>query len=135
MSDDELPAFLTVEEAARVLRIGRTKAYAMATEWRVTGGKSGMPVRDFGGVLRVPLAAIKEMAGGELDPALVRAAISRPKLATVPEPVIDLTESDSVIDLTEPDSAPAPTPERRPARGARRQPKAQLDLFDLPPAS
>ena len=127
MSVDELPAFLTVEEAAAVLRIGRTKAYAMATEWRVTDGKRGMPVRDFGGVLRVPLASIKEMAGGELDPALVRAALSKPKLASVPDPVIDLTEPDPVIDLT--------GPEQRPARRSRRQPKDQLDLFDLPPAS
>ena len=124
MSDDELPAFLTVEEAARVLRIGRTKAYAMVTEWRVTGGKRGMPVRDLGGVLRVPLAWIKEMAGGELDPAVVRAALSKPKIAAVPEPVIDLTDPKTIDE-------PAP----RPARRARHQPTDQAALFDLPPAS
>ena len=121
---DELPAFLTVEEAARVLRIGRTKAYAMVNEHRVTGGKSGMPARDLGGVLRVPLAWIKEMAGGELDPAVVRAALSKPKLATVPDPVIDLT-----------DPAPAPQPQPRPTRRSRTHSTAQSALFDLPPAS
>ena len=124
MDDDELPAFLTIEEAARVLRIGRTKAYAMATEYRVTGGKSGMRVLDLGGVLRVPLSVIVEMSGGELDPAAVRAALSKPKLAAVPEPVIDLT-----------DAKPTDEPEPRPARRSRRQPKTQPALFDLPPAS
>ena len=28
-----LPDLLTVEEAARLIRVGRTKAYAMAQEW------------------------------------------------------------------------------------------------------
>ncbi len=49
-----LPDLLTVEEAARVLRIGRTKAYAMTVEWRRTHGKTGLPVVDFGNALRVP---------------------------------------------------------------------------------
>jgi hypothetical protein len=121
---DALPAFLTVEEAASLLRIGRTKAYAMAKEWRRTGGKSGLPVRDLGDILRVPLKALEEMAGGELDAELLRPAQA---LAAVPDPVIDVTEPDPVIDLT--------VPEPRPARRSRRQPKDQLDLFDLPPAS
>jgi len=128
MSDDELPAFLTVEEAARVLRIGRTKAYAMVTEHRVTGGTSGMPARDLGGVLRVPLAWIKEMAGGELDPAVVRAALSKPKSKSKPAPV-----PDPVIDLTDP--APAPEPQPRPTRRSRAHDNAHPALFDLPPAS
>lgn len=29
----------TVEEAARLIRVGRTKACAMAEEWRATGGR------------------------------------------------------------------------------------------------
>jgi len=40
-----LPDLLTVEEAARILRIGRTKAYAMAREWRRTGGSPVCPCR------------------------------------------------------------------------------------------
>jgi hypothetical protein len=117
-----LPAFLTVEEAAALLRIGRTKAYAMVTEWRVTGGKRGLRVVDLGGVLRVPLSAIEEMAGGPLDASLLRPKVRVAKPA--PDVVIDLTEPEPVIEL-----------ERRPARRTRRQPADQPGLFDLPPAS
>ncbi len=52
------PATLTVEEAAQVLRIGRTTAYALAREWRTTGGRSGLPVLDLGRSLQVPRAAL-----------------------------------------------------------------------------
>src|SRR5437899_12409670 len=55
------PETLTVEEAASVLRIGRTKAYAMTKEWRATNGRSGLPVIDLGGVLRVPRRAIDRL--------------------------------------------------------------------------
>ena len=114
---DGLPAFLTVEEAGALLRIGRTKAYAMTREWRATDGKSGLPVVDLGDVLRVPLKALEELAGGELNPELLRPTRL---LTPVPDPVIDLTD---------------PEPEPRPARRSRRQPKDQPALFDLPPAS
>jgi hypothetical protein len=63
---DGLPLVLTVEEAGEVLRIGRTKAYAMAREWRDTGGLSGLPVIDLGHVLRVPRRALEQLLGGEL---------------------------------------------------------------------
>ena len=43
------PAFLTVEEAAAVLRIGRTAAYVLARRWEETGGADGLPVVRFGG--------------------------------------------------------------------------------------
>lgn len=129
---DALPAFLTVEEAGALLRIGRTKAYAMTVEWRTTGGKSGLPVVDLGDILRVPRKALEEMAGGELDAELLRPT---PALAAVPDPdpEIDLTAPDPVIDLTDPE--PVREPRTRPTRRSRTQPKSQLDLFDLPPAS
>lgn len=49
---------LTVEEAAKVLRIGREAAYDLARQWRVTGGREGLPVVRFGRSLRVPRAAL-----------------------------------------------------------------------------
>ncbi len=64
--DERLPSLLTVEEAGTLLRIGRTKAYAMTREWRETGGRSGLPVIDLGHVLRVPRRALEELIGTEL---------------------------------------------------------------------
>lgn len=61
-----LPDLLTVEEAARVLRIGRTKAYAMAVQWRRTHGKTGLPVVDFGNALRVPRCQLEAIVGGPI---------------------------------------------------------------------
>ncbi len=66
MLREGLPVLLTVEEAGELLRIGRTKAYAMAREWRETEGRSGLPVVDLGHVLRVPRQALEEMIGAEL---------------------------------------------------------------------
>jgi hypothetical protein len=60
----EVPVLLTVEEAGELLRIGRTKAYALTREWRETNGRSGLPVIDLGNVLRVPRHALEEMIGG-----------------------------------------------------------------------
>lgn len=61
------PAFLTVEEAAVVLRIGRTAAYEATRRWRATGGAEGIPVVRIGGTLRVPRRKLEEMAGGPIE--------------------------------------------------------------------
>jgi hypothetical protein len=66
---DELPEFLTVEEAAAVLRIGRTSAYLLAQRWRHTGGQSGLPVQRIGRLLRVPRSALERMAVSPEDAA------------------------------------------------------------------
>jgi len=62
----EVPVLLTVEEAGELLRIGRTKAYALTREWRETNGASGLPVIDLGNVLRVPRRALEELIGTDL---------------------------------------------------------------------
>lgn len=64
---EELPEFLTIEEAAAVLRIGRTSAYLLAQQWRHTGGQSGLPVQRLGRLLRVPRAALARMAVSPAD--------------------------------------------------------------------
>jgi hypothetical protein len=61
-----LPDLLTVEEAALLLRISRTKAYALTRQWRATGGATGLPVVDFGDTLRVPRQALERMLGVKL---------------------------------------------------------------------
>ena len=66
-SDSTVPDFLRVEEAARVLRIGRTAAYELAREFLATAGKSGLPVVRVGRQLRVPRHHLEVLAGGPVS--------------------------------------------------------------------
>jgi excisionase family DNA binding protein len=78
----DIPEFLTVEEAAVLLRIGRTSAYALAKQWRDTGGQKGLPVIELGRQLRVPRAALMELHAAAM-------AASRDELPSrLPEPDI-----------------------------------------------
>lgn len=65
----ELPEVLTVEEAARVLRISRGAAYELARVWRETNGREGLPVFTLGRTLRVPRAGLERLLAGGLPPA------------------------------------------------------------------
>jgi len=67
------PSFFTVEEAAQILRIGRTAAYMAAKRHRVSKGVEGLPVVMIGGSLRVPRVALERLAGGpvQLDDRVV----------------------------------------------------------------
>lgn len=58
------PCFYTVEEAALILRIGRTTAYRLARLYVSTGGAEGLPAILVGGQLRVPRVALERLAGG-----------------------------------------------------------------------
>ena len=58
----DLPALLTVEEAARFLTIGRSLAYRLAHEYIASGGTTGLPVIQLGGCLRVPRWALIVLA-------------------------------------------------------------------------
>lgn len=78
----ELPDFLTVEEAARVLRIGRTAAYTLTRVWRESGGREGLPVVPVGRLLRVPRAALEAMAGGAITASVV--VVGGPQHASPP---------------------------------------------------
>lgn len=59
----DAPDFLTMEEAAEILRIGRNQVYEQARVWRATDGERGVPVVAFGRLLRVPKAALMRLAG------------------------------------------------------------------------
>ncbi len=102
---DEIPPFLTVEEAGRLLRIGRTKAYDLAREWRATDGHSGLPVIDFGDLLRVPGPAIRRMLGVGL-------------CADIP-----------VVTMKQDDPAPVSPPERPKAGRGRVTPVSPLEAL------
>ncbi|MBA3288252.1 MAG: helix-turn-helix domain-containing protein [Acidimicrobiia bacterium] len=61
------PDLLTVEEAARVLRIGRTKAYEQARRFLLTGGVEGLPVVRVVHHLRVPRHALEAFVGSPIS--------------------------------------------------------------------
>ena len=125
MLSEQSPVLLTVEEAGVLLRIGRTKAYAMAREWRETGGGSGLPVIDLGHVLRVPRRALEELIGADLTEVDSATCIEQTREAVVPvePPVRRMSEATKGTPVRR-----SPTTQRI---RRRRQPiKNQLDLFE-----
>lgn len=137
------------------MRIGRTKAYTMATEWRATNGRSGLPVVDLGNALRVRLHELEEMVGTTFDAT----ALDNFRATPVEDDPIPRTSNDrsaggDLIDVNDDrPKAPPPTPDarsqnadmrtasaaptgtspRRPGRRtAPRSNASQLALFDLP---
>lgn len=58
---DDLPPFMTVEQAAEVLQLGRSKTYELTVEWECTSGASGLPFVRFGSQKRIPRAALVQM--------------------------------------------------------------------------
>lgn len=107
---EQLPDLLTIDEAARVLRIGRTKAYAMSQEWRVTDGESGMKVCELGGQLRVPKAWLEAQLGAPV--LFVPSPPDRAKRnGHAPNPVAPIPE---------PAPTPEPAPRTKPTRPRRR---------------
>jgi hypothetical protein len=53
--------FLTILEAAALLRVGRTVAYQQARRYLATGGREGLPVVRLGRQLRVPRHALERL--------------------------------------------------------------------------
>jgi hypothetical protein len=81
-------AFLTVEEAAAVLLIGRTAAYLLAGRWEDTSGAEGLPVVRFGRSLRVPVHELRRIAGGAIDlrPRAAAGTLNPPTSTAPPRP-------------------------------------------------
>jgi len=53
--------FLTIGEAAAILRISRNAAYTLSRQWRATGGRVGLPCVEIGRSVRVPRSAIRQL--------------------------------------------------------------------------
>ena len=68
---DDVPTFMTIEQAAKLLQIGRSKAYVLAAEWERTRGVSGLPAVKIGHQKRVPREALERYIDGLLNPARV----------------------------------------------------------------
>jgi len=60
------PDFLTLDEAAAVLRVGRSTAYREANAFERSGGRTGIPVVRCGKLFRVPRCRLEEQLGGPL---------------------------------------------------------------------
>lgn len=65
----ELPDFMTVEETAQLLRIGRTTAYAEVRRFHVTHGREGIPSVRIGRSLRIPRSALLHLIAATTDRA------------------------------------------------------------------
>ena len=70
---EAIPDLLTIEEAAAVLRIGRTAAYQLARRYLASGGKEGAPGRP-----RRAAAAGAAGRVGEADRRPDHVAVARP---------------------------------------------------------
>ena len=62
------PDFLTVEQAARILGIGRTTAYALVGRYFDSDGADGVRAIRLGKQLRVPRTSLEVLLGGPLTP-------------------------------------------------------------------
>ena len=66
MSTDVRPEFLTVEQAAAVIGIGRTCAYQLARR-AADHGEGSFPAVRFGKQLRVPRRKLEALTGGPIS--------------------------------------------------------------------
>ena len=64
---DNLPPFMTVEQAAEVLQLGRSKAYELTVEFEASAGRSGLPFIRLGRQKRVPRNAIARLLEVDLS--------------------------------------------------------------------
>jgi len=62
-----VPDLLTVEEAARVLRIGRSAAYELTGRFLASGGSDGIPAVRVGRLLRVPTGLLEDFIGAPIS--------------------------------------------------------------------
>jgi hypothetical protein len=66
--------FLRVEEAPRILRIGRSAAYEQANRWIATNGQCGLPAVKVGRMIRIPAAVLEAWRRSGETPSRYRKA-------------------------------------------------------------
>lgn len=115
---DAPPDTLTVEEAARIVRIGRSTAYKLVKEYEETGGASGLPMKWVGCQRRVPRLLLEEFLGGPITWPIPDA------------PAVDTPANNAPADVTaEPDPTQLPAP--IPLATRRRAERADDDQLAL----
>jgi hypothetical protein len=75
------PDFLTLDEAAAVLRVGRSTAYREANAFERSGGRTGIPVIRFGKQFRVPRCRLEDQLGGPITWPLPAPIAVEPRVA------------------------------------------------------
>ena len=78
------PDLLTIDDAAAVMRIGRTKAYELARLYVDSYGADGLPVRRIGNQLRTPRLLLEDWLGVPITWPIPPATIA---LEPTPPPV------------------------------------------------
>ncbi len=78
------PDMLTIEEAARVMRIGRSAAYQLARQYLASDGVSGVPAMRIGGQLRVPRHLLEEYIGGPITWPIPDAPVDEARADEIP---------------------------------------------------
>ena len=78
------PDFLTLDEAAAVLRVGRSTAYREANAFEASGGTTGIPVVRYGKQFRVPRCRLEEQLGGPLTWPLPTPIAVEPRVVKQP---------------------------------------------------
>ena len=63
---EEPPDFLTVDEVAAILRIGRNRAYELARRRAATDGRDGIPAVRFDKQFRISRYMLEERLGGPI---------------------------------------------------------------------
>jgi excisionase family DNA binding protein len=61
------PDLLTVSQAAIVMQVGRTTAYALVSQFVESNGAEGIPAVVIGGQYRVPRTRLEELTGGPIS--------------------------------------------------------------------
>jgi excisionase family DNA binding protein len=62
---DQYGPFMRVKEVARVLKISRTSAFPLASQWIDSNGTDGLPAVRIGRSVRIPTAVLKQLARAE----------------------------------------------------------------------
>lgn len=81
-----LPDFLSIREAAAVLRIGKTCAYELAHQYVHTAGGAGLKVVRVGRQLRVPRTVLEEMLGDTITWPIQSHAVAEDDTEPKPAP-------------------------------------------------